>query len=146
MKTIRALYTTNSMIIFWLSYTTFLFDFFLEASIYPYKNFVGFLVDLKTPKQHSKLTYLLQELTVLIYTVPVDTVKDDMFPSAVFHQVGHFDLLQNHRSRAWNRKKIGCLSSHIFYGIRICVWYVRVPWGFELQIASGASHQSWFFT
>ena len=48
---LTALYATNWMILFWLSYTTFLiWPLFRGQGRNPYKNFVGFLVDLVTPK------------------------------------------------------------------------------------------------
>ena len=42
------------MILFWLYYTTFLFDF------NPYKNVIGFLIDLKTPKRHFEINWPLE--------------------------------------------------------------------------------------
>ena len=59
-KKIRALYTTNWMILFRLSYVHYFFDlasfYFLEARAEILKKkFVGFLRDLKTPKGHFEI-------------------------------------------------------------------------------------------
>ena len=55
-KKIKALYTTNWMILFWLSYTTFLI-WPLFRGRNPGKNFVVFLGDLNTPKGHFKINW-----------------------------------------------------------------------------------------
>ena len=57
---IRAHYITNWRILFWLSYTTFLiWPLFTSWGRNPWKNFVGFLEDLKTPKGHFEINWPL---------------------------------------------------------------------------------------
>ena len=48
---------TNWMILFWLFYTTL----FRSQNRNPYKNFVGFLVGLKTPKGHFEINWPLKD-------------------------------------------------------------------------------------
>ena len=59
-KKIRALFTTNSRILFWLSYTTFLiWTIFRGKGRNPGKNFVDFLEDLITQKGYFEINWPL---------------------------------------------------------------------------------------
>ena len=61
-KNKSTLYHTNLIILFWLSYTTFLiWPHFRGKGRNPYKNFIVFLVDLVTPKGHFEINWSLVE-------------------------------------------------------------------------------------
>ena len=70
------------MILLWLSYPTFLiWPLFRGYGRNPYRNFVGFLVDLKTPKGHFEINWplLIKSMQLKSSKVPLPYVEEQVW-------------------------------------------------------------------